>query len=244
MSVALEDATNALREHLLKGVFTPDAKLREVIVAEELGVSRTLARLAMSALEHEGLLSREANRGSRVRRFSIDEITDAIEVRGELEAMAVRKTAERGLTAEDEAALTSILTSFESILTCGVSTEADRDTWRALNKQFHDRLIASSGNWAIRASIDQMSHLPLVASTALIFESANTETGQRQLTSAHEDHVVIFTAVRDRQGQRAEARMREHAYRSAANKRLNLIDPDAMARARSLPGGALIAWPD
>ncbi|MEE4237763.1 MAG: GntR family transcriptional regulator, partial [Anderseniella sp.] len=77
----MEDATETLRNKLLAGGFPPGKKLGEVAVAEEIGVSRTLARLAMSALEHEGLLIREPNRGSRVKRFTVTEIVDAIEVR-------------------------------------------------------------------------------------------------------------------------------------------------------------------
>ena len=73
MSIALEDATEALRHEVMEGRFPPGNKLREVTVAKALGVSRTSARLAMSQLEHEGLLVREPNRGSRVRAFSIEQ---------------------------------------------------------------------------------------------------------------------------------------------------------------------------
>lgn len=243
MSFGLEEVTAALREKVLVGVFPPNQKLREVTVAEELNVSRTLARLAMSALEHEGLLRREANRGSQVRRFSIDEITEAIEVRGELEAMAVRKAAEHGLDAQADASLRAVLDASEQMLTRRVKTEEDREEWIRLNAAFHDGLITASRNWAIKTTIDQISNLPLVSASALIFDRSDTETARAQIVTAHHDHMIIFEAVRNRQGQRAEARMREHAFRSAANKRANLTDPNAMALARSLPGGALIAEP-
>ncbi|WP_300556612.1 GntR family transcriptional regulator [Maricaulis sp.] len=240
MSIALEEATTALRCRLLAGDFDPGTKLREISVAEDLGVSRTLARLAMSALEHEGLLTREPNRGSRVKRFSIKEIADAIEVRGELEAMAVRQAAERGLDAAMDARLEQILGSLEEVLAQGVTTDAMRDRWVDLNSTLHDCLVEASGNWALKVSISQMSRLPLVSPSALIFDRKDHENGHRQLVASHADHVEIVAAIRARQGHRAEARMREHAFMNARNKILNLADPETMDLARALPGGPLI----
>lgn len=240
MGFGLEDATEVLRHKLLAGGFAPGLKLREAVVAQELGVSRTLARLAMSALEHECLLIREPNRGSRVKRFSIKEITDAIEVRGELEAMAVRQAAERGLRPEVDAKLAAVIERSETLLAEEIDTEAKRAEWVALNADFHALLIAASGNWAVGMAIAQMSHLPLVSSSAIIFDRKNIEKGHRQLAGAHADHVEILAAVRARQGHRAEARMREHAFMNACNKRVNLADPETMELARALPGGPLI----
>ena len=80
----LERATEHLRDLVLRGTFPADLKLPETKVAELLGVSRTPARLAMAALEQDGLLVRLPRRGFRVRNFSLDEVVEAIEVRGEL----------------------------------------------------------------------------------------------------------------------------------------------------------------
>lgn len=240
MSLGLEDATETLRNKLLAGGFPPGKKLGEVAVAEEIGVSRTLARLAMSALEHEGLLIREPNRGSRVKRFTVTEIVDAIEVRGELEAMAVRLAAERGLGPQADARLCAMIGQSEALLTDGITSDAQRGEWVRLNREFHACLIDASGNWALGMAIAQISRLPLVSSSAIIFDRRNAQTGHRQLAQAHADHVEIFAAIQSRQGHRAEARMREHAFMSARNKRLNLADPETMDLARALPGGPLI----
>src|SRR5438128_1819692 len=92
-------ATEALRTLVLGGAFPLDVKLPEARAAELIGVSRTPARLAMAALERDGLLVRLPRRGFRVRSFSLDEVVEAILVRGELEAIAARTIAERGLGA-------------------------------------------------------------------------------------------------------------------------------------------------
>ena len=77
-----------LREMLLSGEFTPGKRLPEIPLANRLGVSRTPLRLALSALEHEGLLEESPTRGYIVRSFQRTDIFDLIEIRGLLEGMA------------------------------------------------------------------------------------------------------------------------------------------------------------
>lgn len=240
MSVQLDSATRRLREMLLAGCYPPGARLREVGVAQSLGVSRTIARLAMSAMEHEGLLTRERNRGFAARGFTIAEIADAIEVRGELEAMAARLAAERGLPAEAERRLDHALAEAETMLAGGIASEACRRRWAEMNADFHRALVEAAQNRAIAIAIGQMLHLPLVAPAAIIFDRGDPATTARQLARAHGDHRAILEALRARQGHRAEALTREHAFRSAQNRRRNLADPAALALARQMPGGGLI----
>ncbi len=241
MSVALDEVTSELRSRVLVGTFPPNTKLREVVVAEDLGVSRTLARLAMSTLENEGLLYREANRGSWVRRFTVEEIGDAIEVRGELEGMAVRLAAERGLDAQSKGAFEAIIARSEELLRSGVSTPEAQSEWTQLNVSFHAEIIKASQNWAIDIAVERMCRLPLVSSSAIVFDLQDPDNSLRQLTAAHSDHVEVFKAIKARQGQRAEAYMREHAYKNAMNKRANLANQKTMELARKLPGGPLIS---
>src|ERR1700760_89834 len=80
----LAHATEKLRDLVLHGTFPTDVKLPEARVAQLLDVSRPPARPAMAALERDGLLVRLPRRGFRVRSFSLDEVVEAIEVRGEL----------------------------------------------------------------------------------------------------------------------------------------------------------------
>src|SRR5688500_13000545 len=85
-----------IRADILAGRFAQDSRVAEEMIAKERGVSRTPVRHALRALEQEGLLRRLPRRGYRVRSYTISEIADAIEVRGELEAMAARIHAEAG----------------------------------------------------------------------------------------------------------------------------------------------------
>ncbi len=240
MSLQLEAATGALRQAILDGAFAPDERLREMAVAETLRVSRTLARLAMSALEKEGLLLREPNRGSRVKAFSLKEIADAIEVRGELEAMAVRLVAERGLQAPGLSRLQSFLAEAEQLLGQGVAGAEARQAWVAMNQGLHDSLIEAADNRAIAVAVRQISLLPLASASAIIFDLFDAAGSADQLRRSHDDHCRLLDAVAARQGSRAAAIMREHAFRSAENRRKNLANVSNLAAAEGLPGARLV----
>jgi DNA-binding GntR family transcriptional regulator len=89
-----------LRKKILGGELKGGTRLYEVPLAEELEISRTPLRDAMSRLAEEGLLERAQSGGFVVRQFSFPDVIDAIELRGVLEGTAARLAAERGATPE------------------------------------------------------------------------------------------------------------------------------------------------
>lgn len=240
-STGVDRATQMLRERLLMGHFPPDAKIAEIALAAELSVSRTLARLAMGALEREGLLVREPRRGFRVRSFSLEDIAGAIEVRGELEAMAARKLAERGLTPTEHKRLERPLAETDRILAQGTVTVANRLSWTEMNKEFHHAIIEESGLEALRMAYEQVTRMPLVSPLAIVFDMADPQYSRPQLERAQDDHRRILEAILERKGMRAAELMRDHSIRSGENKRRSLENMQAQERYISMPGAALIA---
>ena len=240
-STGVDRATQMLRERLLMGHFPPDEKIGEIALAAELSVSRTLARLAMGAMEREGLLVREPRRGFRVRSFSLDDIAGAIEVRGELEAIAARKLAERGLTAAQDARLERPLAETDRILAQGTVTVENRLSWTEMNNEFHEAIIDEAGIEALRMAYDQVTRMPLVSPLAIVFDMADPQYSRPQLERAQDDHRRILDAIRDRKSTRAAELMRDHSIRSGENKRRSLRNMQAQERFISMPGAALIA---
>ena len=145
----LERATETLRDLVLRGSFPLDVKLPEARVAEMLGISRTPARLAMAALERDGLLVRLPRRGFRVRSFSLDEVVEAIEIRGELEAVAARLTAENGLGAPYRARMEACIDCAAALLATPTLEAAHRRDWCEINSEFH----AAAGRSDRRAAV-------------------------------------------------------------------------------------------
>ena len=124
-----EKGLMGLRELVLSGEIPPGTRMRETAISERLGISRTPLRQAMTQLIDEGLLERIETGGCRVARFTMDDIVDAIEIRGVIEGTAARLAAERGITPEQADDCRSLLQSLDtavsgqapliSTLTCG-----------------------------------------------------------------------------------------------------------------------------
>ena len=77
-----------MRELVLRGAFRPGERLREVPLAARLNVSRTPLRLVLDRLAQEGLLKARPTGGFIANEFSVEDIRDAIEIRGVLEGAA------------------------------------------------------------------------------------------------------------------------------------------------------------
>ena len=90
-----------LREMILSGEFSPGERVSEAPLTGRLGASRTPIRLALERLAHEGLLDPYPTGGFIVRKFTLEDIWDGIEIRGVLEGAAARLAAER-LTSDME----------------------------------------------------------------------------------------------------------------------------------------------
>ena len=81
---------NVLRMAILKGELQPGERLMEIQLAEKLGVSRTPIREAIRKLELEGLVLMIPRRGAEVAAISEKRLKDVLEVRKNLEGLAVR----------------------------------------------------------------------------------------------------------------------------------------------------------
>lgn len=92
-----EQVYQTLRDRLMHGYGSPNARIVEKDLTEQLGVSRTPVREALARLAHEGFLI-ATRYGYKLPRFGPKELTDLFEVRLLLEPTAARQAAE---TADD-----------------------------------------------------------------------------------------------------------------------------------------------
>ena len=81
-----------LRQRIIDGIFRPSESLTELSLASEFGVSRNTIRKALLKLESENLVIIEENKSARVRRFSIGEAIQYLEVRELLEGFVIRQS--------------------------------------------------------------------------------------------------------------------------------------------------------
>lgn len=86
---------HTLRNAIIQGEFQPGERLMEITLANKLGVSRTPVREAIRMLELEGLVVMLPRRGAMVAQITVKDLKDALEVRMDIEALAVRLACER-----------------------------------------------------------------------------------------------------------------------------------------------------
>jgi len=128
----------ALRERILSGDLPRASKLRQVSLAEEMGVSRTPLREALRRLAAEGLVDFSPNRGATVSELDFGDMRHAWAARVALEPGAARLAAERrdpdGIAAMREA------------IADQRSADGERGQSFSANRAFHLALAAASGN--------------------------------------------------------------------------------------------------
>lgn len=118
-SSTVDRVADELRRAVFEGELESGTPLREVALAESLGVSRPTLREALALLVAEGLATREPNRGVSVARPDPESVRDVSRVREVLETAGVRHWP----TASEEArdAVRHALAAYESAVAEGAS---------------------------------------------------------------------------------------------------------------------------
>ncbi len=210
-----EAALRELRSLILSGAFEASSRLAETSLAERIGVSRTPLRQAMARLVEEGLLERVSSGGCKVASFTMDDIVDAIEVRGVLEGTAARIAAERGIAPELIEPGKQLLDELDDAVFG--SNGVDFDRYVPLNGQFHELLAKAPGSKTIRREVARASRLPLASPSAFVQGQQFIPDFRTSLITAQRQHRALFQAIVAREGSRAEAVAREHARLARAN---------------------------
>lgn len=219
-----------LSQMIVRGELTAGQKLAEIPLAERFGVSRTPVRYALSVLEKEGLLVRDSGRSYSIRRFSLEEILDAIEVRSVLEGLAAREVAQRrlpwGLHRELEAILSEAGEVVKEIENHG-PTSALTERYFNTNARFHHAILIGADSRAISTALEVTMKIPFAAAGSIARYGDSTEDDDatireksRLLLYSHLQHQDIFEALKSGDAARAEALMREHAHLGARNLHL------------------------
>ena len=227
----------ALRKRILAGTFPGGTRLLEVALAEDLAISRTPVRAALSRLAEEGLLDR-AGGGFVVRSFAISDVVETIELRGVLEGTAARFAAEKGVSAETLEAFATVIASIDACLADGPE-RTDLEVYSRLNTAFHAQLAQASQSGVIQREIDRVSRLPFAAPSSFLADHLQVDSFRKTLVPAQEQHRALVDAIRRREGARAESIAREHARAARHNVEfLFAAEPEMRQR---LPGLALVA---
>ncbi len=226
-----------LRQRIISGDLTGGTRLYEVALAEELEISRTPVREAMSRLAEEGLLERVSGGGFTVRSFTYDDVVDAIEIRGVLEGTAARLAAERGVSQEALDAIKDIVAKLDECVG-GTSNDVSFDEYSELNAAFHSELASLSGSDLIIRELNRAKSLPFASPSAFLPDQTAIDAFKFSLIIAQEQHRMLVSAIERREGARAEAIAREHARIARGN--LEYVLNDQTDLLEKLPSLALV----
>jgi GntR family transcriptional regulator of vanillate catabolism len=230
-----------LRELIMRGDLAPGARITELPLVERLGVSRTPIRAALVRLEQEGLLEAWPTGGYKVRRFSVADILDAIEVRGTMEGLAARLAAERGVAPELLQQARECVAGIDAALKRPHFDETAFEGYVAGNERFHALLAQMAGSPVVSRQLERVVSLPFASPNAFMSVQAATPGAFETLQVAQDQHHQVLDAIERREGARAEALMREHARIARRNLQRALEHQPSL---ELVPGGALIRRDD
>jgi DNA-binding GntR family transcriptional regulator len=176
------------------------AKLDERRLADELGVSRTPIREALSRLEQEGLVESVPRKGVFVVRKTKTEILEMISAWAALEGMAARLATERA-SDEEIARLRELFVTFGD----PSGATAQIDEYSDTNIRFHHSIMALSKN----QTLQNLAETLFVHMRAI---RAQTITERDRASRSIIDHLHIIEAIERRDTELAERLVREHTF--------------------------------
>lgn len=206
-----ERAYRSLLDAIQHGSLKPGERMREVELANSLGISRTPVREALGRLINEGLLVNDPVKGMIIAELDHSEVNELYAMREVLEGTAARFAAQHASEAE-----ISIL--FELVeRDRGVALDQPTNLV-ANNRLFHDTLYRAAHNRYLVKTLNTLREtMALLGQTTLVTLGRSDK--------AIDEHLAIVNAIKSRDGAAAELAAREH-IRAAHRTRLKLMfDP-------------------
>ena len=180
---------------------TPEPpRLDERKLAEDLGVSRTPVREALSRLEQEGFVKNVPRRGTFVVRKTKKEVLEIVYAMAALESMAARLATECA-SDDDFARLHELCDPYDD-----EEARAHINEYSDANVEFHQTLIGLSQCELIKSMADSLFlHMRAIRAEAL------KDLEHHRSDRSVKDHRRIIKAMEKRDADKVEKLVREHA---------------------------------
>ncbi len=204
---AADYAYAVLRQEIIEGRFEPGRRMREIELAERLGISRTPIRQALSRLELDGLLDLRPRTGLEVSVLDTATVEELYEMRAALEGTAAAMAA-RHASPRDIAALSAILDEERDL------DDDPMELYRH-NRRFHETIHAAAHNRYLMKSLHALHD-----AVALLGPTTLAVKGRRRV--AHAEHAAIVKAIKARDDARANSLARAHVQ-TALDLRLVIL---------------------
>lgn len=218
-----ERAYRHIKKLVSDGALGPGAGISELVLAKELGSSRTPIREAMKQLDAEGLLEQNQNGGMVVAQLEREDIIELYELREALEVYSVGRMASFPLRPADRDRLQYML---DQLLV--LKKELDKRKMAELDEEQNRRFVESDlGFHALLMSMTGNSRIQkILHDTRLlirVFAIRRRGHNAEQLQSIYEFHQQILDAVAAQDGEKAMKAMAAH-IQASQRERLNEFD--------------------
>ena len=196
MTNATERVLAGIREAIIELELRPGAMIDKNALCAEFGVSRFPVSDALNRLQAEGLVEILPQRGSRVARIRMTDLTEAMFIRRPLEAEMVRALAPN---ASDE-------WLFELEGNFGYQKLAvergDRREFHRLDLAFHEMMLSRLNFPRVTATVD--------AARRTLARARKILASPRRLADTLREHSAILSALKARDGDAAATAMNIH----------------------------------
>jgi len=218
-----ERAYQHIKKLVADGLLGPGAAVSELLLAKELGSSRTPIREAMKQLDAEGLLEQNRNGGMIVAQLERDDIIELYELREALEVYSVGRVASFPLRPADRDRLQFMLNQILA-LKGDLENQSQSELNEEQNRQFiesdlgfHALLMSMTGNSRIQKILHDTRLL------IRIFAIRRHRHSAKELASIYDHHQQILNAVAAQDNEAAMKAMAAH-IQTSQRERLNEYD--------------------
>jgi len=183
-----------IASQIVNGSIESGDELREVNLAQKMGVSRNSLREAITILSHRGLVVRERNKSVRVRQLTREDVHDLYFMRSLLEGAAMRRLAvDRTRWAEIQSALTR-LEALPKGAAWNEIAEADLS--------FHRAVVDAVGSPRLT-----QAHKLLTDQTRLVLGPSRRYADRASMIAAHR---ALFASLRSQDPEAATTALADH----------------------------------
>ncbi len=197
-------AYREIRRRILDNDMPPNAQYLEQELADALGMSRTPVREALIRLSDERLVEVRPRHGARVLPVSVDDMREIYELLTELEALAARNVADRGLNRDEIRLLEDAVADMDAAL-----ERDDLMSWAQNDEIFHTRLVNLANN-------SRMTQIVTTFRDQAYRARMQTLKLRPKPVDSNRDHANVVEAIRKRDGETAASIHRRHRQRAGA----------------------------
>jgi DNA-binding GntR family transcriptional regulator len=198
--VASERIADHLREAILRGDYTPGARIRQEDIAQQYGASRLPVRDAFRILESDGLITLVANSGAWVTRLTLAECDEVYQIRERLEPLLLRMSMPQ---------LGSAQLDHLDDLAARMQANTDIGEFLVLDREFHLESYAGATTSMLRDTVQRLWN-----TTQHYRRAFTAQLDSRGNRIVHDEHHMLVSALRAGDSEDAERILAGHIRRT------------------------------